>query len=134
MQIKKITGQQTLALRQQVLWPDKDIAFCQLEGDQEALHFGAYIDNQLVCVASIFIDKNKARLRKFATASACQNQGIGSTILKHILKTLPVYGINYFYCDARLSAIKFYQGFGMSCQGDSFMKSGVQYIVMDRKI
>lgn len=134
MDIKRIEGKQTLTLRQQVLWPDKDIAFCQLEGDQDALHFGAYINNELVCVASVFIDNSKARLRKFATSTSCQNNGIGTQILAHILKELPTYGINYFYCDARLSAIKFYQRFGMSCQGDPFMKSGVQYIVMDRKI
>lgn len=134
MEIKQIQWNQTLPLRQQVLWPTKNIDFCQLEGDHEALHFGAFIDNQLVCVASVFIDNNKARLRKFATLPTFQHKGIGTRVLQHILTDLPQHAINYFYCDARQSAINFYQRFGMSCAGAPFTKSGVHYISMHRQI
>lgn len=103
VQIVKLHWQDTLAIRQEVLWPDKPREFCHVEGDETAWHYGGYIkdasiEKTLVCVASIYPDSNnidsntrhasKARLRKFATLSDYQNQGIGSLVLKHIIEEL----------------------------------------------
>ncbi len=46
--IDKITWQDAMPIRHQVLWANKPIEHCQVEGDEEAEHFGAFVDNVLV--------------------------------------------------------------------------------------
>ncbi|PTY36469.1 GNAT family N-acetyltransferase [Saccharospirillum sp. MSK14-1] len=128
--IKTVPWQQTLAIRHQVLWPDKPEAFCRVEGDDTAWHLGAFIDDQLVSVASVYFEVNVARLRKFATLAAYQKQGIGSAVLQRILDELPSRSVNYFWCDARESALGFYQRFGMKPEGERFYKGDIAYVRM----
>lgn len=104
--------------------------FCYIKGDDKALHFGAFVDKKLVCVASIYIDKKEARLRKFATLKKYQGKGVGTKVLNFILHTLKDKDINYFWCDARKSAITFYENFGLKQQGDQFYKTDVPYCKM----
>ena len=88
MDVRKISAEETLALRHRVLWPEKSIDFCRVEEDDVGLHFGAFVDGELVCVASVFVSDNVARLRKFATSPEYQGQGIGSSVLKVIILSL----------------------------------------------
>lgn len=129
--IRQIDWQQTIAVRHNVLWPSKPPEFSRIEGDELGVHFGAFIGDDLVCVASVFIDGHRARLRKYATLVEYQGQGIGTAVLKAIftyLKQQPQ--IRYFWCDARESAIGFYQRFGMQTEGERFYKSDVAYLKM----
>lgn len=130
MEIRSISWQQTIPLRHRVLWPSKPPQYCHVEGDHDALHFGAYSNNELVCVASVYIQSDSARLRKFATDAAYQNQGIGSKMLKYILQSLKQTQTKIFWCDARESAIGFYQRFGMQPYGERFYKADVAYFKM----
>lgn len=131
MEIRNISWEKTIPLRQSVLWPTKPSEYCRVKGDQEALHFGAYINDELVCVASVYIKSDKARLRKFATNAKYQGQGIGSKVLKHILNSLKGTDVSTFWCDARESALGFYQRFGMQAYGERFYKSDVAYFKME---
>lgn len=110
-----------------MLWPNKDLEFCYVEGDADALHFGAFIDNEIICVASIYVDGTHARLRKFATIQKYQNNGVGSKVLNFILDTLRKMEITYFWCDARKSTINFYRYFGLKPEGLEFYKSDIPY-------
>lgn len=130
MDIRLIKASETLAIRHEVLWPTKDISFCILEGDELARHYGVYIKDELVCVASVFFDKNSSRLRKFATLKKFQNQGIGTKLLEHIIIDLKLLNIDYFWCDAREDAILFYKKFKMKQEGLCFDKSGLSYVKM----
>ena len=130
MKIERITLEQALPVRSAVLWPDKPQSFCIVDGDDEGIHFGAIIDGTVVCVASIYIADNRARLRKFATLHAFQGQGIGSAMLTYILAYLKDENIEHLWCDARESAINFYRRFGMETQGERFFKSDVPYVIM----
>ncbi|WP_252733809.1 GNAT family N-acetyltransferase [Pseudoalteromonas sp. C2R02] len=130
MIIKKIPCQVALPVRHTVLWPDKPVSFCVVEGDENALHFGVFIKGQLVTVASIYIDGTNARLRKFATLPDFQGQGLGSYLIKHIIEILKSKDITLFWCDARKTAISFYQKLGLKQRGKEFDKSGVMYIKM----
>lgn len=130
MEIKTINWEDTLDLRHQVLWPEKDLRFCKVAGDETAVHFGAYIDNVLVSVASLFTDSRKVRLRKFATSVAYQGQGIGSLLLAHAIVRAEVSGADIFWCDAREDAVGFYSKFGLSIEGRGFFKFDVPYYKM----
>ena len=119
-----------MPIRHRVLWPDKPIEFCCVEGDSTALHFGYFLNNQLVSVASVYLNNNSARLRKFATLPEVQGQGIGTKLLNHVLSTIKHEKINHFWCDARESAIEFYKRFGMQPEGNRFYKAEVPYYKM----
>ncbi|CCN36397.1 putative Acetyltransferase [Vibrio nigripulchritudo SO65] len=136
MKIVKLGWEQTIPVRHEVLWPDMPPDFCHVPGDEDALHYGVEVDGNIVCVASIFIDAvaKSARLRKFATLIEHRHQGYGSAVIEYVLTQLPEQGIEYFWCDARESAMDFYTKFGMSAEGDAFYKSGVEYYKMGRSL
>ncbi|NQZ05594.1 MAG: GNAT family N-acetyltransferase [Algicola sp.] len=134
MHIKEITWQQTIPIRHKVLWPDKPPEFCHIEDDNDGWHFGYYVGDDLVGVASVYpsgsVTGNDARLRKFATLASSQGKGIGTKLLNHIILTLKNRGITLFWCDARETATGFYERFGLHKQGSRFFKSTVPYFKM----
>ncbi|MGF1680354.1 GNAT family N-acetyltransferase [Photobacterium minamisatsumaniensis] len=130
MKIVQIESEQTLPIRHQVLWPNHDEDFCRVSGDENGQHYGVYINEQLVCVASVFIEGQAARLRKFATLVNYQQQGIGTALITEIVQQLAKSNVTYFWCDARESALSFYSRFGMKPQGERFFKGEVAYFKM----
>lgn len=104
--------------------------FCKVEEDEFGIHFGAFENEQLVCVASVFITASSARLRKFATLPSEQGKGIGTAMIRHIIEYLIQHNIDVFWCDARESALDFYHRFDMNTQGERFYKSEVAYFKM----
>ncbi|GLR71965.1 GNAT family N-acetyltransferase [Agaribacter marinus] len=130
MKIEKISWQDALPIRHQVLWPNKAIDFCHVNGDEEAIHYGAYLKGLLVCVASIYIVDDEARLRKFATLPEHQGKGIGSKLILQVISDLKHHKIERFWCDARTTATSFYEKFGLTIDGEAFFKSGTAYYKM----
>jgi ribosomal protein S18 acetylase RimI-like enzyme len=131
MEIRSIPWEQTIPLRQSVLWPSKSPEYCHVDGDIEGLHFGAYNNGILVCVASVYLTQNKAQLRKFATNPHYQHQGIGSKMLAFIIQSLKGLQVQYLWCDARESAIEFYKRFGMQTFSERFYKADVPFFKME---
>ena len=89
-----------LSNKKEVLWPNKHSKFYHVEDDENAWHYVVYIDQKLICVVSVFsevFNKSKnvrnsnneesACLRKFATLTSYQNQGIASFVLIHIIES-----------------------------------------------
>jgi len=134
LQITSITWQETLPIRHQVLWPNKPISFCQVEGDAQASHYGVFYQQKLVCVASIYINDGSARLIKFATLPSFQKQGIGSKMINHLINELKAQGINYLWFDARMTSLSFYKKFDFKSEGQVFYKSQVAYYKMYRNL
>ncbi|MBC7002195.1 GNAT family N-acetyltransferase [Photobacterium sp. BZF1] len=134
MNITEITAEETLPIRHRVLWPNESVEFCRVPDDADGLHYGVYHDGALVCVASVFVSGEKARLRKFATQPEYQGQGIGSSMIEHILKALKEKGVSLFWCDARETAGGFYRRFGMAPEGERFYKGDVPYFKMAMRL
>ncbi len=128
--IRRIDWQDTISIRHSVLWPDKPEEFCHITGDEEADHYGFFVDQELVCVASIYIHHSHARLRKFATLPDYQRQGIGKKMLAYMIDHYRGLLMRSFWCDARSDAIGFYESFGMNIEGDLFYKSDQAYYRM----
>ena len=131
MKMRRISWQQTIPLRHRVLWPNKPLEYCHIPEDDDGLHFGVFVDDLLVCVASVYLTLNKARLRKFATDPQYQNQGIGSQLLTFIITFLKAGAVDYFWCDARESALEFYKRFDMHVCSERFFKGEVAYYKME---
>lgn len=131
MDIRVITLDEALPIRHRVLWPDKPLSFCKVDGDDVASHYGVYLNNTLVSVASIYVEGRVARLRKFATLENFQGRGSGTQLISYIVAELKQAGIEIFWCDARTTAVGFYKNFGMEVQGAEFVKSGIGYYKME---
>jgi GNAT superfamily N-acetyltransferase len=134
MDIRVIRLDDALRIRHEILWPCKPLSFCKVDGDETATHYGFYLNEELVSVASIFIEGRIARLRKFATLDNFQRRGIGSQLITYIVSDLETVGIENFWCDARITAVNFYKKFGMKTQGNEFYKSDVAYCKMSVKL
>ncbi|KAI2464783.1 GCN5-like N-acetyltransferase [Annulohypoxylon bovei var. microspora] len=165
--VRPVSAHQTYALRRDVLWPNKPLAYVQLPDDETGQHFGAFIsrgpainnpgqdndsstsgskDNdkdsdcgsgeELVSIISLFIDdrSGEARFRKFATARAWQGRGVGSELLAYIIEAAASKGATKIWCDARESALGFYQRFGFGGEGELFFKGEVPYLRMSKAL
>ncbi|GIT91838.1 N-acetyltransferase [Jannaschia pagri] len=128
MEIIPLTAEDTLPLRQKVLWPDRPLGALRVPGDDDAIHLGAERSGSLVGVASFYSDgPTSARLRKLAVDPAYQGQGLGRALVQAGALVLRQAGCDTLWCDARATALTFYHGLGFTIAPDSFEKSGLAY-------
>ena len=125
--IQLISPEQTYALRHAVLWPDKPLDYVKVDNDAEGHHYGAFLNDELVAVISLFVTGPEARFRKFATKPALQRQGIGTRLLNYVIAEARQLGATTLWCDARLDAAGFYRRFGMKPEGKLFYKGDIPY-------
>lgn len=134
MQILHISAADTLPVRQMALWPDHPMSASQVDGDDDALHFGGFVADQLICVASLFPEGDSIRLRKFATHPEFQGQGAGSLMVRHLLAEATARGHTLFWFDARETALPFYVRFGFETKGARFFKRDLPYFRMVKRL
>ena len=132
--IQLITPEQTYPLRHSVLWPDKPFAYVKVDNDAEGHHFGAFLDEELVAVISLFVYQKEARFRKFAARPDCQRRGIGTLLLTHVIAEAQRLGTTTLWCDARLDAADFYRRFGMESVSEVFYKGLIAYAKFSRTL
>lgn len=130
MEIKNIKASDTWKIRHEVMWPDQPFEFVQLKEDDFGLHYGVFIDNQLVSIVSCFITGNEMQFRKLATLDSFQGRGIASALLNHIFEAAKEKGIQKIWCNARKEKTAFYEKFGMKAIGETFTKAGHEFIIM----
>lgn len=124
---RPITAEQTYPLRHTVLWPDKPFDYVRIDNDEEGYHYGAFWNDELVAVISLFVDGPIGRFRKFATRPDCQRMGIGTQLLNHVIAEARRMGAATLWCDARLDAGDFYRRFGMEPVSEVFYKGPIPY-------
>ena len=131
--VKLVNPEDTLPVRQQVLWPDLPLDDLRIAEDDSGLHFGAFFPvtgdglGRIVGVASFFVDQTSARLRKMAILPEMQGRGCGSRIIDSATDHLASNGVTRIWCDVRVSAAGFYNRLGFEIYGDAFLKNGVNY-------
>ena len=127
--IKKITYLDTFPVRSAVLRQGKPIETCFFLGDDDddTTHFGLFLDENLIGVASVFkvkndnFDKNKQfQLRGMAVLDGFQGLGYGNVILDEVCRFVETENADVLWFNARENAVKFYQNFGFSVLGNSF--------------
>lgn len=145
---------ETLPLRQQVLWPSKTIDGVKLAEDADGDHFGAFVAGQAspVAVISLFVERapsavpidgavedndpettcgEAVRFRKFACDPLYQGKGIGTHLLMYALSIArSEKGVTLAWCDARVTAKGWYENRGFQSFGEQFFKGPVEYIRM----
>jgi GNAT superfamily N-acetyltransferase len=132
--IEQIRHELTWQLRQKVLYPQQKMHEIELEEDTNGYHFGAFSNNELVGIVSLFKSDNNFQFRKFAVEPSAQNKGIGSSLLNYITAFAKSEGGIKLWCNARLTAIPFYIKHGFTQTGEFFSKNGFDYEVLEKAI
>ena len=129
MTIKTITAAETRNLRQLTLRQHQPAETLVYPGDDDTdtVHFGAFEENVLVGIASVYKDKMKGndepeswRLRGMATSETGRGKGYGKELMNKCLEHVKIRKGKLFWCNARISAEGFYEKLGMKREGDVF--------------
>lgn len=131
--VKFIPYELTLGLRSKILRDGLPLNECVFPTDQVegAFHLAVYVAEEIACVASFFPSKYKTsdeeayQLRGMATDIEFSGKGYG--------RELVIFAINYIkntnavliWCNARKSAVPFYQKLGFESRSEEFEIAGI---------
>ena len=132
--IEHIRPELTWQLRQEVLYPAQKLYEMELDEDQEGIHFGAFTDDKLVGVVSLFQTNTSFQFRKLAVSTEYQKKGIGNALLQRVEEFAGSEGGTLIWCNARVSAIGFYMKAGYTHTGKLFAKNGFDYEILEKEI
>jgi len=127
--IRQISAAETIPLRHSVLRPHQPLAACHYPGDEDEInfHIGAFYNEDLVSVASYFLQKHpelaetpQYRLRGMATLPELRGEGAGSQLLVKGNEILREKIVPIWWCNARISAAGYYEKAGLSQLGEVF--------------
>lgn len=106
----------------------------EMPEDVDGIHFGAFTDNKLAGVVSLFQKGTSFQFRKLAVDAAMQKAGIGSSLLAYITKYTEENGGTRIWCNARTDAIGFYLKLEFVETEDVFSKNGIDYVIMEKML
>jgi N-acetylglutamate synthase-like GNAT family acetyltransferase len=132
--IEQIRPEHTWKLRRDVLYPSMTKNEMEMDVDADGIHFGAFKDNKIVGVISLFQQGTVFQFRKFAVDADQQHSGIGTRILNYVINYAAENGATGIWCNARVDAIGFYTKFGFSPTGRPFSKNGIDYEIFEKAI
>ena len=130
--IKPISSSDTLAIRHEVMWPNKPLEYIKLENDEEGKHFGLFVSDKLIAIISLFDKNGDVQFRKFATLNAFQGKGYGTILLEKIIDLIENEGHRKIWCNARGDKTEFYTKFGLKLTNNKFVKGGIEYVIMEK--
>lgn len=113
------------------MYPTYPKEYVILEKDSEGLHFGGFVDEELVSLVSLFINNNEAQFRKLATLETHQKKGYGTKMINHIIDFSKMHGVTKIWCNARANKTSFYHKFGLKETNKTYIKSGINFIIME---
>lgn len=131
LEIKPITSSKTLPIRHKVMWPNKPMDYVKLPNDENARHYGLFINGEIASIISLFTEGDSVQFRKFATLIKYQGLGYGTILLKHIINVIDQEGVKKLWCNARVEKSKFYERFNLKTTDQSFTKDGIEYVIME---
>ena len=132
LKIKNIKAPETWNLRHRVMASSRPFDSIKLPKDDKGLHFGLFEEEKLISVISLFIEDEEAQFRKFATEISEQNKGYGSILLNHIIEESVKNNVKTLWCNARMTALSFYEKFGFKAVSEIWIDHEIEYIKMER--
>ena len=129
IEIREIRAEETYSIRQHVLRPNQKMEDCDFPGDQDSstFHVGAFFESKLIGIASYYYEGNSEfkeehqyRLRGMATLPEYRGLNAGKMLIEEAGKVLKERGADLWWCNARTSAIGFYEKLGLLVYGDIF--------------
>lgn len=143
MEVRPVSAAETRTVRLPILRPGlpPDTAIFDRDDDSATRHLGAFEGNRLVGVATFFpeacpvVPRASAwRLRGMATLSDVQGRGAGTRLVAEGIAAAQASGAELMWCNARVTALGFYEKLGFVAVGDPFElpNSGRHYLMIKR--
>lgn len=129
IEIKRISADETRPLREKILRPGQPLDKLIYSGDynQEAYHVGAFSDNHLIGIASVYLkakdDEDRIdswQLRGMAIDHNLRGQNVGKKLLESCMEYIKSQNNYHLWCNARLVAVGFYEKMGFKISSDEF--------------
>jgi len=150
VEVRPITVDEARVVRAEVLRPGSTAEQCAwpLDNDPRTLHLGGYVDGELATVASFIPEPHPQvalelhvpptslmKLRGMATREAFRGTGVGSAVLLQGMDELARRSVEAVWCNARVTAQRFYERHGYSTWGRVFENPPAgPHIVMWRRL
>lgn len=142
--LKKITASETYSVRLPVLRKGKPIESCHFEGDNSSttIHFGLYLNPELVGVVSLFKKtnplfpkKNQFQIRGMAVLENHRKKDFGKALLLHCEAECKNQDVDLIWFNARTEAAGFYEKMGYRKTGLPFEIPDVgEHVIMFKEI
>jgi GNAT superfamily N-acetyltransferase len=133
--IEQIRPELTWYLRQKVLYPAQKLYEMEMDEDRDGIHFGAFADNKLIAIVSLFeVESHDFQFRKFAVDADYQGKGIGNQLLSYITDFARNDGGKRLWCNARSTATGFYDRNGFRHTGEFFTRNGFDYEILEKSL
>ena len=129
IQVRPIDAAETIPLRHAVLRPGRPEESAHFAGDHEATtrHLGIFVDKELLSIASLFAaampgqpGSRAFQLRGMATAAHARGRGLGQLLVHQCVILAKEMKAEILWCNARTSAVGFYQKLGFQVSGAEF--------------
>lgn len=130
MDIKQVSVEKILPLRQRILRPGKSLHESTFPNDkvESTIHLVVFQNEKIVAVASLMREnsehnsaKNQYRLRGMAVSSEDQGQHLGKALFEEGLRLLKEKRVTYLWFNARIGAADFYKKQDCQVLGEGFM-------------
>lgn len=133
MVIREIESQDAFKIRLEILRPNASIEDCILPDDDDSStkHFGAFSDNLLIGIVSIYKREHSNyegvgfQVRAMATLPPARGKGAGAKLLKRAEEYAFENGADYIWANARISAKEFYRKSQYHIDGNEFSIEGI---------
>lgn len=131
--VKFIPYELTLGLRSKILRNNLPLAECVFPTDtvEGAFHLAFYAGEEIATIASFFPKNYNDRrepgyqLRGMATDTPFAGRGFGRELVMFAIDYIKNTNAQYLWCNARTSAVKFYQKLGFDVVSTEFEIAGV---------
>jgi GNAT superfamily N-acetyltransferase len=129
IRVRQVPPEDVIDLRHRVLRPGRPRETAHFSGDRDAgtLHYAAFLGEQIVGVATVMTqpfphgDGPALQLRGMAVDPDLEKSGIGRALLEGIAREVQV----PMWCNARESAVPFYERTGWRICSERFPIEGV---------
>lgn len=135
--VEKITNPDDLktafAIRRQVFVVGQNVnAVAEEDGNGQATHFLAKVNDLPAGTARWRKTKDGYKLERFAVLKAYRGSGVGGALVQALIADLPKGSRTYLH--AQIRAAKFYEKNGFIQFGETFVEENIEHIKMERYI
>ena len=126
-----------LQLRDRVLRQPLGLKFTpeELKKDEEDSHFGLFDgDVVLACLTLTKSENGRMKMRQVAVDDSFQGKGLGRELSAAAEAYAIKQGFKTMFCNARKTAVPFYQKLGYKIVGDEFVEVNIPHYLMEKNL
>jgi predicted GNAT family N-acyltransferase len=98
--------------------------------DLTTRHFVAIMDGEVCGTTRIMVTDDHVRIGRVAVSQLWRGRGIAGAMIEHALSVFADVASGRFYLTAQADKLRFYEKFGFSAYGDSFLDGGIPHVRM----